>query len=116
MATETSVSLYRGADTPIYVDVVTVDGGSTPQTMTGWALEFMVTQLTSEILSKTTGSGITIGNGSGTDDRATITVAAADTANWAPGRLYRWALWRTDSGNKRPLAVGSLTVLDAPQP
>ena len=112
MATESIMLLYGNADQVREIDVVTVDGGSTPQTMTGWALTFVVRLGDVLMLSKTTVSGITIGNGSGTDDRATIDIEDTDTESWTPGQRYRWALWRSDTGNETPLAHGRLAIID----
>lgn len=107
MATESVLTIYRASDHTVRVDVVTVDGGATPQTMTGWALGFVVRLGANLVLSKaTSGSGITIGNGNGTDDRATVAIADTDTAGWVAGRDYSWALWRTDDGSDTPLAYG----------
>ena len=112
MATESTMLLYRGADQLREVDVVTVDGGSTPQTMTGWQLAFVVRLGEVLMLSKTTGAGITIGDGAGTGDRASIDIEDTDTEAWTPGQLYRWALWRSDTGDETPLAFGKLAIID----
>lgn len=80
--------------------------------MTGWALAFVVRLGSSLVLSKaTSGGGITIGNGSGTDDRATVAIADTDTAGWTAGRDYSWALWRTDDGSDTPLAYGPCRIV-----
>lgn len=116
MATQSTLTIFADADHTVRVDVVTVDGGSTPQAMTGWALAFTIreTKATgSLVVSKTTVSGITIGNGSGTDDRATIAIADTDTTGWPAGRHYVWGLWRTDAGSGIPLAYGPCTITEA---
>ncbi len=113
MATSSRLTIYRGGDRSVRVDVTTEDGGTTPQTMTGWALMFVLRRSNGAlVLSKTTGGGgITIGNGSGTDDRATIAIARADTLNQSPGKDYVWALWRTDDGSDTPLAYGPCLIV-----
>ncbi len=114
MATESVLTIYRASDHTVRVDVVTVDGGATPQTMTGWALAFRLRRNNDDslVVSKATGgSGITIGNGSGTDDRATIAIADTDTADWPAGRDYSWSLWRAEAGSDIPLAYGPATLV-----
>jgi hypothetical protein len=94
------------------VDVLDSTGAA--QNMTGWSLAFVIRDAQgAEKLSKTTGGGtISIGNGSGTGDRATVTLVNADTQNLQPGR-YEWALWRTDSTNDDPLAFGEIVLARA---
>ncbi len=112
MTTTSSATLWADTDQVVQIDVTTTDGGATPQTMTGWTLEFILRRLPGdEVIATvtTTGGGISIGNGSGTDDRATVTLA--DTAIAAsPGRNYAGALWRTDSGSANPLWEGPVQI------
>lgn len=112
MATAATLSIYAEADITLTVDVKTTDGGATPQTMTGWALAFVLRSTDGRlILSKaTSGAGITIGTGSGTDDRATIVIADTDTTGWTAGRSYEWSLWRSDALSDIPLAYGPATL------
>lgn len=112
MATNGPITLYQYADVTLRLNVATTDGGSTPQTMTGWALGFYVRRVTDKkvVLSYTTGAGITIGNGAGTDDRASVAVQDTDVTA-APGRDYEYALWRTDDGSDVPLRFGQCTIL-----
>lgn len=111
MAVETTLELFIAADQSLIIDVKQSDL-TTPQTMTGWAEEFVLRSGDGRlVVSKTvSGGGITIGNGSGTGDRATITVADTDTTGWPAGRGYTWGLWRTDNGTDVPLAYGSATL------
>lgn len=99
MTDHEALELYMAADQAPYFDVTTTAGGATPQTMTNWDLAFVVRDgRGNAVVAKTTGSGITIGNGSGTDDRATVTITETDISEgWAEGRMYRGALWRTDT-------------------
>lgn len=102
------VNFPQGAVRSHRIDVLTSAGAA--QTMTGWALAYIWRDRNgASKLSKTTSSGITIGNGSGTDDRATVSIAQADTLTLAPGK-YSWALWRTDSTNDDVLAEGTLIL------
>lgn len=104
------VNFPAGAKRVHRIDVE--DSAGAPQTMTGWSLSYVWrVQVTGELaFSKATGgSGITIGNGSGTDDRATVTIDRADTVN-LEGTVYDWALWRTDGTDDDLLAGGTLVL------
>lgn len=117
MATKSTLELFQLADASLRIDVKTTDGGSTAQTMTGWALAFHVKRTTDDavVCSYTTASGITIGDGVGTNDRATVTVVDTDVTA-APGTKYYWSLWRTDAGSDVPLAYGPCVIVKvAPQ-
>lgn len=91
------------------------DSAGDPQNMTGWSLGFAIytTSDVARVSKATGGSGITIGNGSGTNDRATVTLTHADTRDLKSG-LYQWALWRTDAGFENVLGFGTLVLSDAP--
>ena len=112
-STET-LELYQQSDWTVRIDVVTEEGGVTPQTMTGYALAFVIREQVTDALvcTKTTPSGITIGNGAGTDDRATVAIADTDILH-PPGRNYYGALWRTDEGSDTPLWAGPVIILKA---
>jgi hypothetical protein len=114
MAIQTKLSLFIGADVTVRVDVKQSDE-VTAQTMTGWALSFVLRRANDDglVVNKSTGTGITIGNGSGTDDRASVALLRADTSAWPAGDNYAWALWRTDSGSDLPLAYGSAVLVKA---
>lgn len=91
------------------------DSADSPQTMTGWTLEFVIrTQVgaTTALLTKTTASGIAIANGAGTNDRATVTLTAANTTAVGAG-TFSYALRRSDSGSEQVLAYGSLVIRQA---
>ena len=112
MATLSTLEVFTNADQTLRFDVVTVDGGASPQTMTGWALDFVIRKVNGQrdlVVSKTTSAGITIGNGNGTDDRATVAIADTDLIA-VPGRDYEYALWRTTDGSDVPLAYGPCIV------
>lgn len=84
-----------------------VDSAGSPQNMTGFALLWELADQDGVVqVSKTSGGGgITIGNGDGTNDRATVTVAQADTEALTPG-TYTHRLRRTDAGSELVLAYG----------
>lgn len=118
MATQTTLEIFQLSDASLRIDVKTTDGGATPQTMTGWALAFAVRRTGDDALvcSYTTSAGITIGNGAGTDDRATVAVVDTDVTH-PKGNNYEWSLWRTDAGSDIPLAYGPCIIKRAaPQP
>ena len=100
---------YIGEDTVITFDVVE-DDEITPQNMAGWGLTWEMKALpstpsASAVITKTVGSGIAIGNGSATDDRATVTIDDDDTEGLTPG-VYYHQLRRTDAGTEVILTVG----------
>lgn len=99
MADESTLELWMASDATPYWDVTTTEGGSNPQTMTGWSLAFVIRRRGDNalVVSKTTASGIAIGNGDGTDDRATVTIGETDITGWTEGRNYKGTLWRTDT-------------------
>lgn len=101
-----SQNWFAGEDTVLAIDV-TVGGTTTPQAMAGWALEWRwkTSRLGREVLVYTTADQITIGDGNGSDDRATIQVLAADTEGVAQTRGYH-ELWRTDFGYREMLTRG----------
>lgn len=114
MARTSDIELYLATDTNLRIDV---DDGTSPQNMTGWALAFILRPRTvpgtgtPATVSKTTSSGITIGNGTATGDRATVALADSDLpATLTPGRGYHAALWRTDDGSDTPLWHGTVTL------
>ena len=103
----------KGEDKTIVFDIV--DSAGTAQTMTGWALEWIVRKTVdapSATLTKTTGAAqVAISNGDGTDDRATVTVTDTDTVDLPAGR-YQHALRRTDAGSEQVLAYGYLELIE----
>ena len=100
--------LHEGEDRTVRHDVV--DGSDVAVNMTGWALQWELYDSagTSKFI-KTTGSGIVIGDGADTGDRATVTIDAADTDALVAGS-YKYELARTDSGNKIVLAMGFVQI------
>jgi hypothetical protein len=101
---------FVGEDKTFLVDVVQSDG-STPQAMTGWALthEIMDRAGGTVQLSHTVGDGITIGNGDGTNDRATVTITDAEGETLGAGTYYH-RLRRTDAGSEQMLSFGSAVL------
>lgn len=106
--------VFAGEDKQFRFTVV--DSAGNPQTMTGWALEWVLRRsaaASTAVLTKTTGAGsIAITSGAGTDDRATVTVSDDDTLNLVTGG-YEYALRRSDSGAEQVLAFGTFELLKA---
>lgn len=95
---------YAGADVTFPFDVIDEQTGL-PQNMTGWELTYELKDSADVVLvTKTVGSGITIGDGEGTGSRATVVIQATDTQALTEG-LYHEVLRRTDNGSKQPLSV-----------
>ena len=106
---------FKGERKQAVFDIV--DEAEAAQTMTGWTLSFGMYRAGATgnaITPKTTASGIAISNGDGTDDRATVTVDAADTASLLAGTYY-YELERTDSGAEQKLAFGTIILRNVRQ-
>lgn len=91
-----------------------VDSSGAAQAMSGWTLAYVwragPSAVDRLIFSKATGgSGITVGNGSGTNDRATVTIDRADVIG-VRGKVW-WSLYRTDGTDDDVLAAGTLMVV-----
>lgn len=104
---------FAGEAATFRYDVTEADG-VTAQVMTGWALtwELKTSRTGTVLLTKTVGDGVTIGNGSGTDDRASVAVDAEDTEAIAAG-IYHQQLRRTDAGSEKVLSFGDAHLLSA---
>lgn len=107
-------NFMKGEDKSLQFTVV--DSAGAAQTMTGWALEWVLRRSAASstaTLTKTTGAGeIAISNGAGTNDRATVTITDDDTLNLVAG-TYEYALRRADAGNEQVLAFGKLELQQA---
>ena len=106
----------------------TGDSTGTPVTISTYALSFVLKSSERSAVNllgtKTTGNGmITFANGvhpigsplagqstGGTNDMAKVAILAANHANLSPGK-YFWALWRTDAGQARRLAWGTVDAV-----
>ena len=104
---------FKGSRALLEIDVVDADGNTVD--VSGYAMRWVLEAPPSstDVLSKVyPGDDISVGNGSGTNDRVTVTIAAADTSGLAAD-TYRYALWRTDSGSEQLLAEGDAVLLDS---
>lgn len=117
MAVETNITKgqwFIGSDLVLRFNIKQEDL-ITPQDMTGWTLSFVLREKTQDgtiKISKTTSSGIALANGSGTNDRANVTIQRADTLALREG-IYWYALWRSDDPNDTVLAYGSAYLTKA---
>lgn len=103
-------NIFAGAD--IQLDFLIKDASDIPQTMTGWNLEFVVRaspNAGTALISKASGAGITVSNGSGINDVASVVITRADTLSRFPAK-YWYTLWRSDSGFEIPLAYGIFVI------
>lgn len=102
---------FRGEDKQIKIAIV--DADDAPLDISGFTLRWTLeTDAGVDVIEKTTGNGITVENGSGTNDRAVIAIDAADTESLDPA-TYRHALWRTDSPAAQVLSEGSAVLKQA---
>ena len=103
---------FIGEDKTVTIDVT--DSAGAVQSMTAWALTWELKRSSSSaaLISKTVGSGIAIGNGAGTDDRATVTIADTDTEALEPGTYYHH-LRRTDAGSEVILSFGDAALRES---
>ena len=101
--------LFRAEDKNLTFDIV--DAAGVAIDVSAFTMVYMLEELhdgATDILSKATGgAGITVGDPSSA--RVTIAVKKADTEDLEP-RVYRQALWRTDSVSPQLLAEGSVML------
>ena len=115
---EQNFECYQGEDLTIEVTVYAGDKGAdayTAQNITGYALRARFAPIgtmryKSDIDKTTADSEITITDGA--NGVCEIALAEADTEDMAPGK-WEWSLWRIDSGSRKPLSVGIVTVLES---
>lgn len=85
--------------------------------MSSWSITYELKRSqfhSTALVTKTVGSGITIGDGAATNDRATVAIADSDTEDNVPsGGTYYHQLRRTDAGNEKILARGDAVILES---
>ena len=98
---------FKGEDKQHVFDIT--DAGGSPQTMTGWTLDWVLRRghgAADVVLSVADSDvSVAIGNGDGTDDRATVSINDTGTDGLAAGE-YVYALKRTDAGFEQILVYG----------
>ncbi len=98
---------YQGEDKQFTVEMV--DADEAVLNVSGYAMDFTIEELhdgDEDLILKTTDAGITVSDGNGTGSLVTIDIDSADTLSTEP-RVYRLAMWRTDTGVRQLLANGS---------
>lgn len=101
--------LTLDSDLAPYWEITTTPGGATPQDMTGWSLQLVIRRSSDNALVLNT-TAITIGNGNGTNSRATVDIDYDDMVGWPFGLLYYGTLWRTPAGSYAPLWTGPVRI------
>lgn len=112
MAREADVSWFVGEDKTLRFTVYQADD-TTIQNITGWTLEWEVRQRpasSTPLLTKTTGSGITLTDP--TNGVCDVALTATDTTTLGSGE-YVHALRRTNSGASTVLTYGDATARDS---
>lgn len=125
MPTESNITKadewFSGTDKVLQFTVV--DSAGVAQSITGWALQwglwrYPVTRaasgVTTALVSKTVGSGITITNGAGGICQVTVTDADIDGLEGGDSPLYYHELRRTDGGNEDILSYGTVVLRQSP--
>ena len=100
---------FQGEVKDLRFDIV--DSGEVPIDVSSYTLRWVLEEehdADGDLILKTSaiGSEITVGDGAATNDRVTVSILGADTANLEP-RVYRQSLWRVDVGAPQLLAQGS---------
>lgn len=107
MASDDRVSIYRAEAALLNFTVRTEDREDAPlEVITGWALTFTVAADYDAATKLLTKAGTIV---DGPNGKASVALTATEM-NIAIGS-YRYDLWRTDTGQQRPLAVGVFRVL-----
>jgi hypothetical protein len=102
-------TFYQGEDEQ--VDFYVTDEGA-PKNLTGATVEWGLWSSSARLLTKGTGSGATLVNGSGVNDVVRITIAKVDSLSLPAGAYYhecRVAL----SGNEQVVAVGQALLRES---
>lgn len=90
---------------------------TTPTDITGWALKWVLAlnnDRRSVLVTKTTGSGISITNGAGGVCQVTVADTDTDNLEGSEDPKYFHELSRTDAGNEDVLAYGPVTLRQSP--
>lgn len=125
MAQEVNITkeneFFTGTDRVLQFSVV--DTSDVAVNITGWALQwglwrYPVTRsasgVTTALVSKTDGSGITITNGAGGVCQVAVADSDTDGLEGSDSPLYWHELRRTDSGNEDILAYGTVVLRQSP--
>lgn len=106
MARIQNVTVDRGDDITLNVQIYTTDEGTTPENITGWTLQFNLTKTRDNPTKLITKAGTLATPASGT---ATVTIDDTDTDGLSSGQ-YFYDIARTDAGYERTLVKGTFTI------
>jgi hypothetical protein len=107
MASDDKISIWRAEAVTLNFTVQQTDDlPSDPENITGWTLAFTVASMFEALPKTLTKAGTVV---DGPNGKCSVALTAAET-NVAVG-FYKYDLWRTDTGQERPLAVGVFNVL-----
>ena len=104
------ITIQQGEDVTIQVSVI--DDNAAAVNITGFNFQADIRierEGAVQIITKSSGSGITITDGAG--GVYEIILSSADTKKLRVPATYFWDTWRTDNGKKAQLAYGELEVL-----
>lgn len=108
MASNDKIQVYRAEAVTLSFTVRASDDAAAPAAdITGWTLSFTVATEYNQAPPKSVTKAVAVTDGP--NGRCTVTLTAAEL-NLTIGR-YVYDLWRTDTGQERPLAVGIFDVL-----
>lgn len=105
-ATAQNFELWQGEDEQVEVPVT---DGTNPVSLTGAAIEWGMWHGDTRLITKATGSGITLANSAAVDDAIVIALSAADTATVAPG-YYSHECRVQKGGDYQVVFVGVVTI------
>ena len=104
------IEIYQGEDKSF--DFYVKDDNGDPQTLTTAAASWQAWRAGAQLISKSTSDGISIINGTGTDDVVRLTLAKEDTANVEPGVYYHECRVSLN-GNETLIATGTIAIVES---
>lgn len=109
--TSTGQDLTRYIGDKTTFSLTITDSAGDPLNMTGYSAAWVAYDGNgTAVITKTTGDGISIGDGDGTNDKLTITLNPADTADLSAGIYGHQAEVTDGSSNPVTVAEGALTL------
>ena len=104
MSAPLAINMARGEDITFTCTHQTSQTDSTPVNITAWTIAITIKDQSGNVTI--TKSGTVTGGAAGT---YTWPIAAADTTG-IKATVYSIDIWRTDSGSRREMGIGSFTV------
>ncbi len=105
-ATAQNFEIFQGEDEQVEVPVT---DGENPVSLTGAAVEWGMWHGDTRLITKATGSGITLANNAAVNDAIVIALEAADTATVAPG-YYSHECRVQKGGDYQVVFTGVVTI------